>query len=462
MPGAFQGIETASRALRAFQTSLDTTGHNIANINTKGYSRQVADLANTQPLGAFAISGLINVGTGVAVTQINRIRDQFLEARRQAAFGEQGRHEGNLGTLEKVQAIFLDPQAKGISNSLDRFFNSWSALGSDPSNAGLRQEVQSSGRDLSQKVRGTYNNLTTAIANQDSLISRTITDVQSWSDKIASLNQEIRQNIAQGGIPNDLMDNRDEAIAELSKLIDVHTYAAPDGSLSVFMGNLTLVDQVGARQFPTVADPVTSTVSDGTLTWTVGGGKLKGLFDSRNSTDAYVTQLDTLADTIKNQVNSLHASGITATGATGQNFFYNDPLGVNVGANFFLLDPLVDANVSNIAVGATTAKGDGSIALGISQMRDANLGALGGITVSEFYNNITTNIGTTAKSAKNNVDTAYALSEQVENQVQEIAGVSLDDEMASMMKFQKSYQAAARVFSVMDEVTGDLIDMLRR
>jgi flagellar hook-associated protein 1 len=462
MPGAFQGIETAGRALRSFQTALNTTGHNVANINTKGYSRQVTDLQNSQPLSQFGITGEINIGTGVTVSQINRIRDQFLEARRQNAFGEQGRHEGNLASLEKVQALFLDPQAKGITNSMDKFFNAWSALGSNPSNPVLRQEVQNAGRDLSQKVRGTYNNLTTAAAAQDTQITRTITDVQSWSNKIAELNLEIRKSFAAGGSPNDLMDQRDESIAELSKLIDVHTSPAQDGSLSVFMGNFTLVDQVGARPFPNIPDPTTSTVSDGTISWAVTGGRLKGLFDSRNVTDAYITQLDTLADSVRNQTNSIHSTGFTATGATGQNFFYNDPLGVNVGANFLLLDPIVDANVNNIAVGSTTAKGDGTIAFGISQLRDASQIALGGLTMGGYYTNMLTSIGSSVQTAKSNVDTAYALSEQVEAQVQESAGVNLDEEMSNMMRFQKSYQAAARVFSVMDEVTSDLIGMLRR
>jgi flagellar hook-associated protein 1 len=461
LPGAFQGIETASRALRSFQTSLNTTGHNIANVNTKGYSRQVADLQATQPLEYFA-NGIKDIGTGVSVNQINRIRDQFLEARRQISYGEQGRHEGNLASLEKVQALFLDPQAKGISTSVDKFFNSWSALGSDPSNPGLRQDVQSAGRELSQKIRGTYNDLKTLGVSQDTQITKTISDIQTWSDKVGTLNTDIRKNIAQGGSPNDLMDQRDEAIAELSKLVDIHTHPASDGTLSVFMGSFTLVDQIGSKPFPTIANPTNSTVSDGSLTWAVAGGRLKGLFDSKNTTDQYVTQLDTLADTVKTQVNSMHTTGFTQTGATLQNFFYNDPLGVNVGANYFILDAAIDASTQNIAVGATTAKGDGSIALGISQLRDTNLAALGGTTPSNYYNTMLNGVGNAVKLAKNNVDTAYALSEQVDSQIQEIAGVSLDEEMANMMKFQKSYQASARVFSIMDETVSDLIGMLRR
>ena len=112
MPSPFQGIETASRALRAFQRSLDTTGHNIANVNTQGYSRQVVGLVATPPTTEWA-HGIVSLGTGVSVSGISRIRDAMMESRRQDAYSEQGKSEGSLSNLEKVQSTFLDVQGKG-------------------------------------------------------------------------------------------------------------------------------------------------------------------------------------------------------------------------------------------------------------------------------------------------------------------------------------------------------------
>ena len=166
MAGSFQGIEVSSRALRAFQRQLDTTGHNIANVNTKGYSRQTVDLVSTDPSQTI-MGKLLNVGTGVNIASINRLKDQLLEARKLSVQGDQGRYETNLSNLEKVQATFLDVDGKGVSNSLDYFFNSWSALGSNPTSMAAKQQVQFAGSDLAKKVRNSFENLDSQANSQE-------------------------------------------------------------------------------------------------------------------------------------------------------------------------------------------------------------------------------------------------------------------------------------------------------
>ncbi|HLO99879.1 MAG TPA: flagellar hook-associated protein FlgK [Fimbriimonas sp.] len=459
MPSPFQGIETASRALRAFQRSLDTTSNNIANVNTAGYTRQVVELTPTDPGHEYARK-LLTIGSGVNVSEINRIRDNQLEHRRHTAFSEQGRSEASLGNLEKVQSTFLDVQGKGISTALDTFFNAWSAMGSDPTSASAKLEVQNAGRDLSKKISNAYQELSGISTSQDEQIQATLVDIQRLSEDIGQLNSEIKKQLAQGGEPNDLFDARDTVIAELSQLINVSTHAASDGTISVFSGNLTLVDQVGARDFPTTYDAATSTVTNSISTWNVSGGKLKGLFDNANTFDTYLTQLDSLANTLRDEVNSIHMSGYTSTGATGQRFF-NDSV-PQTGAANFALDANIEASVDNIALGATNAAGDGSIGLGISALRDTKLTNLGNKTFKNYFSDVLTGVGRAVTVAKTNLETAYALTEQVEAQIQDVSGVNLDDEMAEMLKYQRSYQAAAKVLNVMDQTIGDLIDMLRR
>lgn len=461
MPGAFHGIETASRALRAFQQSLDTTGHNIANVNTKGYSRQVTQLVNTVPSQEVA-GKLLNIGTGVAVNQINRIRDQFLESRRHTASGEQGKSEGNLSSLERVQSLFLDTQGVGISGSLDKFFNAWSALGADPTNTSLRYQILSAGRELTTKFSSLNAEINGLDANIGKQITQTLSDIQSKANRIAELNIEIKKNIAQGGSPNDLMDERDEAINSLAQLVDIKTHAASDGTLGVFVGNFTLVDQVGARTFPATPNAAANSVNDGNMDWAIQGGRLRGLFDSRNHLDRLSDDLDVLANTIRDQFNAVHSTGFTSTGTTGQNLFYVDPLGINSGAANFRLDAAVEADPRLLATGATANAGDGSIATALSNLRNQNVAALGNQTIGGFYRQLVAGVGLSVSNAKNSVATANALQEQVEEQIQAVAGVNMDDELANMMKFQRSYQAAAKVLSVMDETITDLIGMLRR
>lgn len=459
MPSPFQGIETASRALRAFQRSLDTTGNNIANVNTAGYSRQVVELAPTDPGHEYARK-LLTIGSGVNISEINRIRDNQLEHRRHASFSEQGKSEASLGNLEKVQSTFLDVQGKGITTALDTFFNAWSALGSDPTSASAKLEVQNAGRDLAKKISGAYQELAGINNSQDVQIKSTMNDIQRLSNDIGELNTEIKKQLAQGGEPNDLFDKRDTVIAELSQLVNISTHPANDGTISVFSGNLTLVDQVGARDFPTTYDARTNTVTNSVASWNISGGKLKGLFDNSNTFGAYLSDLDNLANTLRTETNSIHMSGFTGTGATGQRFF-NDSV-PQTGAVNFALDANVEASVNNIAIGATTATGDGSIGLGISALRDTKMAALGNKTPKSYFSDLLTTVGRAVTVAKSNVETAYALTEQVEAQIQDVSGVNLDDEMSEMLKYQRSYQAAAKVLNVMDQTIGDLIEMLRR
>lgn len=458
MPSPFQGIETASRALRAFQRSLDTTGHNIANVNTAGYSRQVVSLAATTPDTLWS-HGLQSIGSGVTVSQISRIRDAMLEARRQDAYSEQGRSEGSLSNLEKVQSTFLDVQGRGISTALSAFYNSWSALGSNPTSAANQLQVQSAGKDLAQKISGTYSQLKSQDASQTNQINQTIADIQRLANQIGEINQEIKKQVAEGGSPNDFFDTRDQIISDLSKLVNVDTHIASDGTTSVFIGSFTVVDHVGARTFPTTFDAASSTVTDSVATWSITGGKLKGLFDNANQVSGYRAQLDNLANTLRTQVNSIHMAGYTSTGATGQEFF-NDSI-PQTGAADFALSAAVSASASNIAIGNTSAAGDGSTALALSALRDVKFASLGSLTSETFFADLTSTVGRDVSVAKNDVATAYALSEQVDSQVQDVAGVNLDEEMSNMLKYQRSYQAAAKVLGTMDSLMGDLINMLR-
>jgi flagellar hook-associated protein 1 len=460
MPGSFTGIETSSRALRAFQQSLNTTGHNIANVNTKGYSRQTVDLKASESLG-FLSGRQHQLGTGVQISTINRIRDTLIEGRRQQVMGDQGRFEGNLSNLEKVQQTFLDVDSKGISTSIDKFFNSWSALGSDPTNKSLRLEVQISGRDLAANVKGSYLNLQDIQRSQTKQTIDTFAEIQSLAEKVAQLNLDIRKSTASGGSPNDLMDTRDQTIADLSKLVDINTSQASDGSYNVQIGSFTLVDQVGARTMPTTYDPVLSNFTDGSSVWPITTGKLKGLFDASNKVTATMTNLDNLANTLRTEVNLRHTAGVNPAGLVAQNFFNEAPLPPQTGAIDFALDAAVDTNINAISVGTTTAASDGSVALGISGFRDIKVAALGNQTIGGFFSSVITDVGQSVRQAKSNLSTTYALSDQIDQQVQAVSGVNMDDELANMQRFQRSYQAAAKVLSVMNETLGDLINIIR-
>jgi flagellar hook-associated protein 1 len=460
MPGAFHGINMASNALRSFQRALDVTGHNISNVNTVGYTRQTVEFADNDPTQFWVGGGVHALGNGVSISSVNRIRDAFLEQRKLQATGDTGKNLQMSDSLKNVQSLFLEPGGSGIADSMDKFFNAWSALASSPNEETARMQVQQAGTTLANRIRTTY----AALESQDQYTTESITDtlaqVQNLSKQIADLNGQIRQKQAEGVEPNDLQDMRDTALRDLGQLVDIHTYEQPDGTVNVFMNQLTLVDSAGAVPTPMTFNTALGTISDGTGTYDVRSGKLRGLFESSEQIKAYQTNLDSLANEMRTQVNAVHTTGTNPLGNTGVRFF-NDSA-PQTGAIDFDLDPAIIADAQAIVSSVTGDAGDGGLALSLSRMRDQAQAGLGNVTFSRAFDNMVADIGSKTQFWGAQVNTQQAMNEQLDTQIQAVSGVSLDDEMANMLRFQRSYQAAAKALTIFDQVAEDLINMIRR
>lgn len=462
MPSPFHGINMASNALRMFQRALDTTGHNISNVNTAGYSRQTVDFSQLEPTLFYSQNRLQALGNGVTIASVNRIRDVFLEARRQGVSSEQGRL-GTLSTaLGKVEQLFQEPGGTGINDALNKFFNAWSSLASNPNEAGNRIQVQLAGQTLSDRVRNAFNDLRALQAQQNQAVTDTISQVQVLTNRIADLNTQIKAKTAMGAQPNDLLDLRDQTLQQLSTLVNITPYQQGDGAISVVMGNLPLVDTQGAYQFPTTFDAATMSMTGPGGPYRVSSGQLAGLFQSLNDIQGYMGQLDNLANTLRTQINSAHMTGTNPLGNTNVPFF-NDvvPPATQTGAIDFDLSAAIKTDPQAIASSVTGLAGDGSLALSLSRLRDTGIPGFGGRTFSRFFGDLVGEIGRDSVAAQTSLETQNAVALQVDQQIQAVSGVSLDDEMANMLRFQRSYQAAAKVLSVFDQVTQDIINLIR-
>jgi flagellar hook-associated protein 1 FlgK len=459
MPGAFHGINMASNALRAFQRALDVTGHNISNVNTLGYSRQSIEFKDNDPT-QFWSGGVHSLGNGVSVASVNRIRDLFLEQRRLAASGDMGRSMQMADGLSGIQGLFLEPGGSGIADAMDKFFNSWSALASNPNEPSARLQVQQAGATLASRIRSTYSDLRAQFDQTTQTIQDTLTQVQRLSQEVADLNGEIRKKQAEGMEPNDLLDRRDQALREMSSLVDIHTIPQPDGTVNVYMNQLTLVDSAGAVPTPMNFDTSTNTISDATGTFDVRSGKLRSLFETAEQIKVYEGNLDSIANELRTQINSVHATGTNPLGNTGVNFF-NDS-NPQSGAIDLDLDAAIAADPDAIVSSVTGTPGDGGLALSLSRLRDQTIGALGGKTFGRYFQAMVSDVGTRVAYWESELQTQSAVSDQIDAQVQAVSGVSLDDEMANMLRFQRSYQAAAKALTIFDQIAEDLINMVRR
>ncbi|MHB8637522.1 MAG: flagellar hook-associated protein FlgK [Fimbriimonadaceae bacterium] len=454
---SFSAITQASQALQAFQDALSTTGNNIANANNAGYSRETTTFGENPAQGIYTANGQMFLGTGVNVASINRMRNMFLTAQNLASASNLGQTNAQLAGGQQIQGLFTDATGTGISNDLTTFYNSWSSLASQPNSANL-QAVQQAGITLTTDVRDTYANLQQLTSQANGQASQTIQQIQALATQIANLNGQIRTQSAGGGQPNMLLDQRDQAVQQLSTLVNVSTQTLADGTMAINVNQFDLVDSAGAHAFPTTFNATTGTVTSGGDTYNVTGGQLAGNFATVTSIAGAMSNLDSLANSMRTQVNSLMSTGTTANGTTGQNFF-NDA-NPQTGAVNFNLDPAVLADFKNIATGTSGNTGDTTLALQIADSSTQSVAALGNQTTSDFYTSLVSGVGQQVASATNTLSTQTAVSTQIQNQIQSISGVSVDQEMSNMVQYQRSYQAAAETLNIVNSTLTDLMSIL--
>ncbi|MDI9635159.1 flagellar hook-associated protein FlgK [Kamptonema cortianum] len=461
MAGPFAGLNMTSLALRGFQRAMDTTGHNIANVNTRGYSRQTVEFGTLPPLNFYNF-GQKSVGQGSFITSINRIRDHYIETSLNNATGNQGKYSQFAAGFRRIDAIYGEPSDSGIAQSLDRFFNAWSGLGSNPGDPAALAEVRMSGQVLTDRVRGKYRDLLNFEAQTTSSVNNTVDRINNLAGQIATLNKQIQQAIASNGTPNDLLDQRELAIRDLSKLVNVSRETFPDGTYAVYAGGFTLVQGSAARPFPTSFDATAGTFTDGSITYNIRGGELAGLLGTLNEVNTQKTNLDSLANELRTQINTPHMTGTNALGNTNVRFFNDVLTPPQTGAIDFDLSVDVKADARAIAAGLSGDPGDGSLAKLFAEMRGTQFAAIGNKSFSDFFQGIYVKLAADTNYYMAADDTEKAVVAQIENQRQSVAGVNLDDEMANLVKFQRSYQAAARALTVFDQTAEDLINILRR
>lgn len=462
MPSPFHGIEMAGRALRSFQRALEVSGHNVANVNTRGYSRQVVDFVTTDPTTLY-FHGRHSLGTGVTIASIGRIRDAYLDERARGAVSDQGRFGTYSSKLIEIEGVSGEPGETGIAHALDKFFDAWSAFGSNPNQVGNRTQVKLAGQTLALRVRRTYSELDTMSKQIQVEAESVVGRINELGERIHALNGQIREATATGAQPADLLDQRDLALEELSSLASVHASTQSDGTVTVSIGKFQLVGGASAFVMPATFDPANQGVAGSGVAYPIRSGKLAGLLQSMERVAAEKTQIDTLANNLRTQVNALHETGTNANGTTGIQFFGDvTPPATQTGAIDFDLSAAILASDANIASGTSGDAGDGGLALSLAGLRSVPVAGLGARTFAAFYRDGVAELGADAAYLKNALSTTEAILQQVDSQRQAVSGVSLDDEMANMLRFQRSYQAAAKVMTIFDQSTQDLINMLQR
>jgi flagellar hook-associated protein 1 len=466
MANGWMGLNTALSGLRAAQQQLDIAAHNVANASTPGYSRQRATIVAAPPfaLPAFNRSGLPGqLGTGVQIVSVSRIRDAFLDVQINQQQAGAGYWTAREGTLSAVESAFPEPSGSGLGTVMSQFFSAWEDVASDPSSSAARTAVLAQAQTLASRFSRDAGQLATLVSDTDNQVGNAVAEINDLATRIASLNKQIQGIVVAGDHANDLEDQRDQLLEQLNQIVPTQNVRQPDGTVQVLIGGTDLVDHDRTRQITLVDDAAGHNVP----TWSTGGavdatsGKLGALIELRDTTlTGYQSSLNTLAKQVADAVNTAHQSGVDATGAPGLALF---TYAAGNEAASLAVNPAVGSDPSKIVTSASAATpGDSSIAAQIAGLRTSAVFGSGSQTPSDAYAAFIGQMGTDCRQSAELASNQGFVVQQLQARRESTSGVSLDEEAADVMRYQQAYSACARVITAIDDMLNQLINSTGR
>ncbi|MFG6114700.1 flagellar hook-associated protein FlgK [Halobacillus sp. MO56] len=523
----FHGLEVAKRGLFTQQSALHTTGHNIANANTPGYTRQRVNFEQTAPYPPASrnrpeIPG--QVGSGVQAGSIERVREQFLDIQFRGEANKAGYWESKADSISKMEEVMNEPSEQGLSKTMDRFWQSLQDLATNPEDAGARSVVRQRGIAVTETFNYLSRSLEGIQKDLENEIDVTVKDANSLLTQIDQLNQQIGNVEPHGYLPNDLYDERDRLIDDLSQLVDIEvnyemSNGKPDamamGQATIQLVNGTEKDmlvngkpgQGESRVYhlnAEIKDVEGRSVGTGfSLSPKDGGGDTKNLDtyhsqgkllalkeahgyqnskgESRGMYLDMLADLDKMAYAFATEFNQVHQDGATLKDienntndenplVSSQPFFTDgssqlpEEGTMNAGlAGRLDIHTDIKEDTDNIAAAAKGQPyaGDGSNALALAGVKDAELADLGEATsLKSYYEGVIGKMGVESQEYQRLQNNASTLKESVEQRRQSVSAVSLDEEMTNMIKFQHAYNASARNMTAVDEMLDRVINQM--
>lgn len=480
MGSTFFGLDIGAKGLTAQQTALNLVAHNIANANTQGYTRQDVIMEASPPVKVLA--GY--VGTGVEITEFRRIREAFLDVQMRTENKNLGEWEVKNDILGKLEVIFSEPSETGLRSVMDQYWEAWQDLSNNPESTAVRTNVKEAGVTLVN----TFNTMDSQFFDLQIDINKGIelkvNEINSTARQIQDLNQQIIKAEGTGAKANDLRDKRDLLLEQLSKLIAVDAVEDQDGAVNVTVGGKNLVTRGTLAELKFTDNPVDPTQAE--LEWIdptsgisqgearITGGTLKGYLDSRDTViPFYRNNLDTLAKSVAVEVNTVHRLGYGIDAAYTHNIDFftkiapaDDFSTKNIQVNPDIVNDInkiaaaMDYDATAVAPDPPVLKGDGANALDLAQLKNKLTMNANIATFDDYYRATIGQLGVQAQEAQNMVDGRTLLIQQIENKRESVSGVSLDEEMTNMIRFEHAYNAAARVINAMDEMLDVIVNRL--
>jgi flagellar hook-associated protein 1 FlgK len=446
-------LATALSGLIAEQGALQVTTNNVANVNTPGYSREQPVLVSSDPL----VLDPLTFGTGVTLQSVESIRDPILESQIQQQTQSQGQFSTLASALQQTQVNFTTSTGD-IGTAISNFFDSINQLSTNPSDLSLRQGVLSAATNLATSFNNTANNLTQQQGSLDLSVVQTVGQINQLTQQIAQLNGQISNLQDVGESAGSFVDQRTQAIDQLSSLVDVSVIPSNNTLTLTTANGIPLVtgQQSFQLQTQTNSSGLHDVFSQGTdITSTITSGQLGGTLQARDQQiPAIQTQLDTLAAGLANAVNTVQAGGFDLNGNAGTNLFNSPPASGNGAAaslSIAITDPSLIAASSD---GTTGSNGNAEAMFALS-----NQAVINGQSPTNYYSGIVFNVGNDTANASAEQSASALILQQLNDQRSSVSGVSLDEEAANMVQYQDAYSASAQVITTINDMMYSVINM---
>ena len=425
MSGLLSTLNTAKSGMNVSQVAIQTTSHNISNINTPGYSRQRVNQSASSPYsmpGKNSNFGAGQIGTGAQIDDVTRIRNSFYDYQYRSESHQYGSTSVKYEYFKNIEGIFNEPSDTAISSSLNSFFNSWSELSKDPQSSGVKSVVIENGKYLSNSINSAFKRLESLEEGLDKQSEYIMDEVNSMLSQLDKLEKNIKIIQGSGKSPNDFLDQRDQLLDNLSFKLNIN-----DKDVKA-----TLKKSYDANGKVTLDDLTKSGVKI--------SGELEGTLSMKQEINKYKDGLKQLANTITSNVND----------AAGQEIFKAKD-GELISINPEMLQEPEKINVT------------ADIALKVYELKSEKVNINGkDMTINTFYNSMIQNLGQSSAAVIRDESNQSKLLENIDSSRSSVSGVSLDEEMISLVQLQHTYSANAKVMSTIDSLLDVVVNGLVR
>lgn len=459
MPGPFSTLNTAQSALRYQQSVLDIASTNVANASTEGYVRRRVVGETVGAAAKPAVWSRSNeIGSGVTSKGVERFADALLDSRVRREHGRQSYLDIKATALARVETGIAEPGDSGVAAAITDFRGALHDLVNSPGSDAARSQVLAAGSILADAFNLQNRNIADEASDQRAHLVANVQEINDVAAQLAATNHTISASMSGGSDVASLMDTRDQLALRLAELTGAEGRIQPDGTMSVDLNGTSLVAGGNASTVALTggvnpdgsagvgAVQITATLPDGT-TSVLGagiGGEAGATIDLIDvDLPAYATQLNQLMSDLATQVNAAHNAGFDKAGAAGGNFFNYDPADPN--------GPLTVVITDTSKVAASGLPGGVLDASNAENLANA-------VKIDDAYQRLVNGFGSQVASVQRLALNQQSMTAQVDGSREQLAGVSLDEETVNMVMAQRSYEAAARVMTAVDEILDTLIN----